>query len=847
MTYPTDIAEKKNISDHLLSFLRNKQDAISAAAVLLLFGIVVFGIYSRTFDSPFVFDDLPRIKENPYIRLNHLSLKEIIEAGFKSSKTRPVAFISFALNYYFDRYDPAGYHIVNLCIHIFAGFLLFLFIRTTLKITSLQNRFAHPDLIALGAAMIWLVHPVQIQSVTYIVQRMNSMASLLFVASFWFYVKGRIAEKRSHKWLWYSGAILAWLVSLGCKQITLTLPFLVLLYEWYFFQNLSREWLKRSLKWSVPLLALLLLIGLIYTNFSPLEKISKLRDFTNNEFTLAERALTQLRVVVYYISLIFYPHPSRLNLDYDFPLSYSLINPFTTLLSLVLIFGLISIGIILTKNQRLIAFCIFWFLGNLAIESSVIPLAIIFEHRLYLPSMLSGLILVLVLYRCLKPKWVTICICGFIAIILSYWTFERNKIWQNNLMLWTDCVRKSPNKARPHSNLGQALTDQKRYDEALSNFLKAIRINPNFLEAQYNLGILYDKMDETKKAIEHYRRAIEIDPKYAKARNNLGVALLKQNEKDEAIESFQIALQIDPNLTAAYINMGALLAGQNKFEAAIEYYNKALQLNPDSARAQFLLGDALLKQDRTDQGIQHLKMALEIDPDYDEALNNLGGQLLKQGKIDEALAHLKRALEINPDLAQAHNNVGIIMIQKGNLDAAISNFQEALRIDPEFEMAKNNLQRALAVRQNKLDGEVDKLLAALRNRPEDPVLNYNLGNLYLGKGELTSAVRQFEKALALQPEFPEAQNNLALAYAAGRQYNRALAAFKKLVELDPDNPSTYYNIAVLYALQNNVADALDWLKEAVEKGYRNWELIKMDKDLANVRQTEDYKQLIKGH
>jgi tetratricopeptide (TPR) repeat protein len=847
MTHSTNIAEKKNISDYLLSFLRNKHGAVSAAAVLLFFGIVVFGIYSRTLESPFVFDDLPRIKENPYIRLNHLSFKEILEAGFKSSKTRPVAFISFALNYYFDRYDPAGYHVVNLCIHIFAGFFLFLFIRTTLKLPSLQNRFAHPDLIALGAALIWLVHPVQTQSVTYIVQRMNSMASLLFVASFWLYVKGRVAENGSRKWLWYSGAIIAWLVSLGCKQITLTLPFLVLLYEWYFFQNLSKEWLKRRLKWCVPVLALLILIGLIYTNFSPLEKISKLKDFANNEFTLAERALTQLRVVVYYISLLFYPHPSRLNLDYDFPLSYSLINPFTTLPSLALILGLIALGIILAKSRRLMSFCIFWFLSNLVLESSVIPLAIIFEHRLYLPSMLAGLVPILVLYRYSKPQWVAVVICGLLIGIFSYWTFERNEVWRDAETLWADCVKKSPDKARPYTNLGKALLHKKRFDEALDNLLKAIQIDPNYIEARLNLGFVYETNGDTDKAIEQYRKAIQINPSFAKAYNNLGVSLLKQDKTDEAIQNIQKALQLDPGLAAAYMNMGTALAEQNKFEAAIEYYNKALQINPNIARVQFLLGDALLKQGRADQGIQHLKIALQIDPDYDEALNNLGGQLLQQGKIDEALAYLNRALEINPDLAQAHNNVGIIMIQKGNLDAAISNFQEALRIAPEFEMAKNNLQRALAIRQNKLDGEVDKLLAALRSRPDDAVLNYRLGNLYLGKGELTGAVRQFEKALALQPEFPEAQNNLALAYAAERQYDRALAAFKKLVELEPDNPSTYYNIAVLYALQNHVDDALGWLKKAVEKGYRNWELIKTDKDLANVRHSEDYKQLIKGH
>jgi len=847
MTRETEVTGKENVSHHLFSRPRNIQAAVAAAGVLLLFAIIVFGIYSSTLESPFVFDDLPKIIENPDVRLHRLSLKEIAAAGLKSSKTRPAAFISFALNYYFDGYDPTGYHIVNLCIHIFAGFFLFLFIRTTLNIPSLRNRFAHPILIALGAALIWLVHPVQTQSITYIVQRMNSMAALLFVVSFWFYVKGRLIENGMRKWLWYIGAALAWVVSLGCKQITVTLPFLVLLYEWYFFRDLNKQWLKRSLKWILVVLAVLILIGLIYTNFSPLEKISKMKDFANDEFTIAQRALTQLRVVVYYISLLFYPNPTRLNLDYDFPLSYSLINPLTTLPSLVFIIGLIALGILLAKNQRLISFCIFWFLANLVLESSVIPLAIIFEHRLYLPSMLVGLVPLIVLYRCIKPQWVTVGICSLLVAIFSYWTFERNKIWRDDVTLWADCVKKSPNKARPYLNLGEALANRKRYDEALTNLLKAIQIDPNYSEVRLNLGLLYGKQGNTKEAIEQYHKAIRIDPNFAKAYNNLGVALKEQGKTEEAISSLQKALQLDPDLVEAQMNLGAALAAQNNTAAAIDHFKKALKLNPDLPKARFMLGDALLKAGQADQGIHFIETALQIDPDYAEAHNNLGGELLRQGKIDEALKHFNAALKSNPDIAEAHNNVGIIMIQKGNLDAAISHFQEALRIAPDFEMARKNLQRALAIRQKTIDAEFEKLLAAIEGRPDDPALNYRLGNLYLRRGELSSAVRHFEKALARQPEFPEAQNNLALAYAAGRQYDQALAAFKKLLELDPDNSSTCYNIAVLYALQNKVDDAVGWLKKAVDLGYRNWELIKTDKDLANIRHSAGYQQLVEGH
>jgi len=151
------------------------------------------------------------------------------------------------------------------------------------------------------------------------------------------------------------------------------------------------------------------------------------------------------------------------------------------------------------------------------------------------------------------------------------------------------------------------------------------------------------------------------------------------------------------------------------------------------------------------------------------------------------------------------------------------------------------------MRQNKMDTEADRIQAALQNDPDDPVLLYESGNLFLNRKDLTGAINQYEKVLSIQPNFPEALNNLALAYAVGGQTERALAAFQKLIVLQPDNATNYYNVAVLYALQNKVSESLAWLNKAIAKGYDNWDLIKTDKDLENIRNSEGYRELIKGH
>jgi len=210
--------------------------------------LLVLLIYSNTLGGPFIFDDSHNIRDNPHIRLSRLTLEGITRAGLESpSSNRPVANISFALDYYFHQYNILGYHLVNILIHAATAILLYLFVKTTLSIPSLSSRYAHHGWIAFFAAFIWLAHPIQTQSVTYIVQRMNSMAAMFYVLSFLLYAKARLAGEKRKKWALFAGCILSGILSLGSKEIAATLPFFIFLYEWYLFQDLSWTWLKRHL------------------------------------------------------------------------------------------------------------------------------------------------------------------------------------------------------------------------------------------------------------------------------------------------------------------------------------------------------------------------------------------------------------------------------------------------------------------------------------------------------------------------------------------------------------------------------------------------------------------------
>ena len=286
------------------------------------------------------------------------------------------------------------------------------------------------------------------------------------------------------------------------------------LFEWYFFQDLKLAWLKKRSLLIAGLLIIIVILILMFLGSHPLDTI--LSGYETYNFTLSQRLLTEFRVVIYYISLLILPYPSRLNLDRDFPISHSMLDPVTTLLSFVVIAGLIGLAVLLVKKKPLISFCILWFFGNLVIESSFIALDLIFEHRAYLPSMFVIFLFVMLVYQLKRPKWLGIGVLCSLTFIFSLWTYQRNNVWRYEVTLWRDCVLKSLQKARPHYNLGTSLSTEGKTDEAIYHYKEAIRIKPDYAEAYSNLGVDLMNQGNTQEAIRRYRQALRFKPDYAK-------------------------------------------------------------------------------------------------------------------------------------------------------------------------------------------------------------------------------------------------------------------------------------------------------------------------------------------
>jgi hypothetical protein len=355
--------------------------------VIGLMAIITLAAYSNTFRVPFQFDDYPNIVENASIFLKDFSLawlKHLVEVNYKGS-IRIFAYLTFALNYYLAGLNVFSYHVINFFIHLSSGLLLYWFLLLTFSLPSLRERYgpiAFPA--ALFSGLLFLCHPIQTQSVTYIVQRMASMSGLFYLLAMVLYVKGRLSSGRK-RFLFWLGMGGSYVLGLFTKENVAILPLFVALYEFCFFQNPELTSKRRkALLYAFGSVALLgVLMALIWGK----RYITVIIEgYQTRDFTLLERVLTQFRVVLYYLTLLVYPHPSRLNLDYDFPTSHGLLDPPTTLLSILIFVGLIGFSLRSLRKRPLLSYFILWYFGNLLIESSIFPLEMVYEHRLYLPS-----------------------------------------------------------------------------------------------------------------------------------------------------------------------------------------------------------------------------------------------------------------------------------------------------------------------------------------------------------------------------------------------------------------------------------------------------------------------------
>jgi len=605
--------------------------------VPLLFAAIGAVLYANSLEVPFVFDDNNNIVLNNAVHLKELTWSGLKGAALSYIPTRAVAYITFALNYYFGGDQVIGYHLVNIVIHVINATLLFWLLRLTLQLPTLGYTPGDATFIALFSALLWLVNPVQTQTVTYIVERWNSLAVMFYLGAFLMYVHARLALSGVRRWLLFAAGAVSGLLGLFTKEITEMLPLFILLYEWFFLQNLRRTSLRRNLVLFGVIVIVFGIIAYLYTGpylFKPLMEFS-LPEYHNRWFTLDERLLTEPRVVLFYLGLLLFPAPSRLNLDHDFPLSYALWDPPTTFFAIATLVALVVFAIVIARRQRLLAFCILWYLGHLVIESSIIGLEIIYEHRTYLPSIGVFLLLVMLACQTAIPKRVLAAGFCLLAAVWSVWTIERNAVWADPEAFWMDVAAKSPGSMRPYYALGILNINNDHHPEAEAWFTRAIDV--------------HDEFKKTSRSAAQPSKMTTLDWVQANAYYRRGSLRLEREALPAAARDLNVAIRMAGHkIPKAWFYRGVVNNKQGQYDAALRDYTEMIKLKPDYYDTWEYRGDLRrMLKDYVGAASDYRTMT-EMNPADPDASKKLGEMLTVEGRYDDARQAFETALEVAP-------------------------------------------------------------------------------------------------------------------------------------------------------------------------------------------------------
>lgn len=704
-------------------------------------------IYANSFPVSFQMDDFTSIVHNDRIK-NLTDIPRIWE----HHKIRFFTYLTFAVNYHLNGLDPAGYHLVNLLIHIGAGFSLFFLVLLLFKTEPLKKNPASVSSreIAFFTMLIFLSHPVQTQAVTYIVQRTASLAGMLYMAVCALYLQYRLTGKKP----FYVAALLTALLGIFTKPNFITLPLMLAAIEFLFLKKDGfRAFRMRIVPFMIPVIFLIVQHPYFYEqegSFSP---------FIREPGAPDPRIyfLTQLNVMCTYLRLLILP--VHLNIDYDYPLSKSLLDP-RTALSALLLAVVIAGAFIIRRRYLLLSFGCLWFFLTLSIESTVISLQdVIFEHRLYLP--LAGFwmgILSWVYAVWNAPKARRVLLSGAV-LIFSFLTYSRNYLWGNEVALWEDVVRKSPNKVRPYVNLAFSNIHSRQFERTIEISKKVLEMDPGECIAYHNIGVALAMKGEPEEAVGYFRKALEIKPNFVEAHDEMGQIYFKAKQYEMAIDHYHQALAIDPYNRGIYVRIAAVYQAMKDYENAITGYTKALEIDPRSAAAYNGLGYVYGETGDVKQAIIYYKKALALGGVSAQALSNLSNLCSLTGDFQNAFGYARRAIKIDPENAEAYNNLGIAYIQSAQIDDAIANFHQAVKYDPAYAKALNNLGAAYGEKGD-FKKEIRFYKKALRVKPDYVEPYFNMGYSYERQGRITLAIHAYRKVVKMNPAHSPARQRL---------------------------------------------------------------------------------------
>ena len=768
-------------------------------AICIFLAVATFSVYLQVKDHEFIdYDDKAFISQNSNIK-SGLSKESVIWAFTTtlSGSWEPITWLSHILGYQLYGSSSKNHHLINVFFHITNAVLLFIVL---LRMTGAlwQSGFV---------ACMFALHPMNVESVAWLMERNMLLCTLFWLLTMLVYI--HYTEKPSIKR--YSLVILFFALGLMSKSMIVTLPFVLLMMDYWPLKRLKvnqkkyndkfemdfvikRSEVLRLVLEKIPLL--ILSLGLSITIFKLAE------GYEGTDYMAAVSFFGRLNngMVSYLEYLAKTVWPTGLAVIYPHPLNT--LAAWKGILCGMALLGVTFFSIRFIKKSPYFAFGWFWYLGVL------VPVIGIFvqvggelamaDRYAYLP--LIGIFIIIawglpeLIARWRHREKILSISAGIIISMLMATTWIQLSYWKNTLDLFKRAISvankkdpnfKNPNHALLYNHLGLVFYNMGKPEESTSHYEMAIKIAPDLAMAHTNLGISHLSMGNTEEAISHYKTAIKFNPNHAHGHYNLGIVLFALGKIEEAISHYQTAIKLNPNYAAAHNNLGLILEGNGRTREAISNYRTAINLKPDYAAAHSNLGNTLFALGKTEEAIAHYKTVVRLRPGFFPAHTNLGNALFTLGKTEEAIAHYKTVIRLNPDLALANSNLGIALFALGKTEEAIVHYETAIRLKPGYTEAHHNLGVALFAIK-KVEESISHYKMAIKFKPDYPMAYTNLGNALFTLGKIEEAISHYKTAIRLRPDYTEAHYNLGNILVQTGKIKEAVGHYRETLRLKPN-------------------------------------------------------------
>ena len=540
---------------------------------------------------------------------------------------RPLLNFSLALSYALSGIRPWGYHVMNLAIHLGAGLALFGIVRRTLLRGKEAAGAGRALFLGMAIALLWTVHPLQTESVTYVIQRAESLMGLCYLLTLYGFIRATAGGSLDRGWAAVS--VVSCLAGMASKEVMVSAPLVVFLYDRTFVAGGFRAAWRQRRGYYLALAATWILLAILAAGTGGRSGTAGL----GASLRWSDYGQTQVYAIVRYLRLALWPHP--LVFDYGAVVAAgAAVIPAGAILAVLL--AVTGAGL---WRRSPAGFLGAFFFAVLA-PTTLVPVATqtMAEHRMYLPLAAVLAALVLAAEQAIPRRAV---LAGALVLAAAYGvlTFRRNTLYNSETALWADSVVHWPQNPRARTQLGSALYRSGRTAEAAEQFERSLQLQPaGNADAHYDLGNCLLDEGQLPAAVAHLAEAARLDPKNSDAPNNLGNALLRQGRVGEAMAAYRAALRADAgnvraraNLAVACYDAGNLLAQAGRMDEAITQYGEALRLQPAYPEAEDNWGNALLQEGRAAEAAGHYRAALRLRPDYPRAQANLDGALRRLG------------------------------------------------------------------------------------------------------------------------------------------------------------------------------------------------------------------------